>query len=450
MTWGFEMTITMKTNEAMKQLIDILSGRTEAMDWSDVVIEPVDKRATSVDPTNCMYLAQGMERVLYGNFLVAKPQLTRPLCDVFRNLLDTKQSAFFSDFPKSFIGLGTRFVGILARNDELGFQSEGIGIFKLLQEQIAHFKPEFDDYNVSDITDFAARNIEQMEQSDLQPFLSYGSTYTHLIQTHGSQRDQKSFMLERGKDATELPNLSMNQALASVYIGIFKESGVFVRNVDYLPEREFAQKLLALCDQLFKLEYEGGYIPGCQLIDQLLISQTITAISKAYLHAEDQSAKARYERGASALVDLTMKPVTQKLTAGASPYSPTAHSNNMLSPEESKPVLHQMIQEAKDRPATTSATIESASFRFNRQVYLELAFRAPKSTHFNTPVGKTQLVAFADMARDGLKLKEHFSHLGKPQKLWLTMHSDDERTKMAILETHPDLRKATFIHDLNI
>ncbi|WP_408601822.1 hypothetical protein [Pseudomonas sp. PLMAX] len=445
------MTITMKTNEAMKQIIDTLSGRKEAMDWSDVVIEPVDKRATSVDPTNCLYWAFVMERVLHGNFLIAKPQLNKPLCDVFRNVLDTTPSDCQKEFAKSFISLGVRFVGIQARNgDELGCQKEAIEVFKLLQAQIEQYNPEIDSYNVKDMTSFVVSNIGQMEQKDLQQFLSYGAMYTHLIQQHGYQRDQQSFMFERGREATELPALTMNQALASVFRGTFGDSGVFIREVDHLPDREFAQNLLSLCDQLFRLEYDGAYIPGCQLIDQLLVAQAITAISRAYSHTDDSAARARYERGVGALVDLTMKPATQKLTAGASPYAPTAHSKKMLTPGESRPVLDEIIKEAQDRPATGSATIESAALRFNRQVFLELAFRAPKSEHFNTPVGKGQLKALADLARDGLRTREHFSHLGKPQKLWLTMHSDDEKTKMTLLENNPELRKDTFIHELNI
>lgn len=441
----------MKTNEAMKQLIETLSGRREVMDWSDVVIEPVEKRATSIDPTNCLYWIQGMERALYGNFLCSQPQLNKPLCDVFRNVLDTTPSEFHKDFAKSFISLGVRFVGIQAKNgDELGCQNEAIEVFKLVQAQIEAFTPDIDSYRVKELTSFVVSNIGAMEQKDLQQFLSYGAMYTHLIQKHGYQRDQQSFQIERNKEAIEMPALTVNQALASVFVGTFGEPGVFIRDVDYLPERQFAQNLLSLSDQLFRLEYDGAYIPGCQLIDLLLVSQTIAAISKAYLHTDDSSARARYERGVGALVDLTMKPVTQKLTAGASPYAPTAHSKQMLSPDESRPVLREIIKEAQDRPATGSATIESAALRFNRQLYLELAFRAPKSEHFNTPVGKGQLKALADLARDGLRTKEHFSHLGKAQKLWLTMHSDDEKTKMTLLENHPELHKATFIHDLNI
>lgn len=441
----------MKTNEAMKQIIETLSGRREAMDWSDVVIEPVDKGLTSAEPSNCMYWIQGMERALYGAYLCAKPQLNKPLCDVFTNVLDTTPTQWQKDSAKSFISLGVRFVGIQARNgDELGCQKEVIEVFKLVQAQIEAFTPDIDSYNVKDLTDFVISNIGAMEQKDLQPFLSYGAMYTHLTQKDGYQRLQQSFRIEKNEEPADLPDLPSNQALASVFIGTFGESGVFIRDVDYLPEREFAQNLLSLSDQLFRLEYDGAYIPGCQLIDLLLVSQTITAISKAYSHTDDSSARARYERGIAALVDLTMKPVTQKLTAGASPYAPTSQSKQMLSQAESRPVLQELIREAQDRPATGSATIESAALRFNRQLYLELAFRAPKSEHFNSPVGKGQLKALADLARDGLRLKEHFSHLGKAQKLWLTMHSDDEKTKMTLLENHPELHKATFIHDLNI
>lgn len=441
----------MKTNEAMKQLIETLSGRREAMDWTDVVLEPVDKGLTSAEPSNCMYWIQGMERALHGAYLCAKPQLNKPLCDVFRNVLDTTPTQWQKDSAKSFIGLGVRFVGIQARNgDELGCQKEAIEVFKLVQAQIEAFTPEIDSYSVKDLTSFVISNIGAMEQKDLQPFLSYGAMYTHLTHKNGYQRHQQSFQIERNKEATDLPELPMNQALASVFIATFGESGVFIRDVDYLPEREFAQNLLSLCDELFRLEYDSAYIPGCQLIDLLLVSKTISAISKAYSHTDDSSARARYERGIASLVDLTMKPVTQKLTAGASPYAPTAYSKQMLSPEESRPLLAELIREAQDRPATGSATIESAALRFNRQLYLELAFRAPKSEHFNSPVGKGQLKALADLARDGLRLKEHFSHLGKAQKLWLTMHSDDEKTRMTLLVNHPELHKATFVHELGV
>lgn len=441
----------MKTSEAMNQLIETLTGRREVMDWSDVVLEPVDKGLTSAEPSNCMYWIQGMERVLYGNFLCAKSQLNKPLCHVFKNVLDTTPSDYQKDFAKSFISLAVRFIGIQARNGYvLGCQKEAMEVFKLLQTQIEQHNPEIDSYKVNDITSFVVINLGQMGHKELQQFLSYGAMYTHLIQKHGYQRDQQSFMFERSREATELPSLTMNQALESVFMGTFRESGVFVTDRDYLPEREFAQNLLSLSDQLYRMEYDGAYIPGCQLIDLLLVSQTITAISKAYLHADDPSARARYERGIGSLVDLTLKPVTQKLTAGASPYAPTAHSKQMLTPGESRPVLREIIEVAQDRPVTGSATIESAALRFNKQVYLELAFRAPKSVHFNTPVGKGQLKALADLARDGLRLREHFSHLGKAQKLWITMHSDDEKTKMTLLENHPELHKATFVHDLGV
>jgi hypothetical protein len=185
-------------------------------------------------------------------------------------------------------------------------------------------------------------------------------------------------------------------------------------------------------------------------VDLHLVSQTITAISKAYSHTDDSAVRRRYEQGVSALVALTLKEPTSKLTHLGSVYAATAHTKKALVSNETPAMIDRMIQAAQNRPATGSPVIESCALRFNRQVYLELAFRASKADDLNSVEGKGRLQALADVARDGLRSKEDFSPLGKGQKLWLTMHSDDERTKMSLLETHPELHKTTFVHDLGV
>lgn len=441
----------MKTNEALKLIIEAYSGRVDDTDWSGVVIEPVDKRPTSVDPTNCRYWDTKLQGLMYGQFILAKPHLIKPLCAVFKNILDTTPTEFQKDLAKPFVKSGIRLVGIFSRNgDQLGCQEDAVEVFKLVQAQVEQYVPEAHEYNLKDMTGFVANNLERLKTKDLLPFLAYGAMYTHAHHTDSTERNLQHFLFSRNLYDIDLPSLPMNQALASLFIGTFKGDCVFIEDRDYEPDRAFAQDLLKLSDLFIRIEYEGGHIPRCQFSDLLLVSQTLTAISKAYTRADDPEALEAYERGAAALADLTLKPVSQKLAAFESPFATTGYSKDVLSPNQAKQVLHLMIQEAQDRPITSSSAIEAAILRFNRQVYLELAFRGRISAHFESETGKSQLLALADLARDGLQTKDDFSPLGKAQKLWITMYSGDEKTKMALLKTHPGLRKDSFVHDLGI
>ena len=441
----------MKTSEAMKLLIEAYSGRADVTDWSGVIIEPVDKRPTSVDPTNCRYWDERLSRLMYGTTILSKPQLIKPLCAVFKTLLDTTPTEFQKDLAKPFVTMGTRLVGILARNGaELGCYEDAVEVFKLVQAQVEHYLPDAHEYNVKDMTSFVASNIERMDVEDFKPFLAYGAMYTHTHHKDAPSKNLQHFLFARAIHDIELPALPMNQALVSLFNGTFKRDCVFIDERDYEPDRAFAQDLLRLSDLLTRIEDEGGHIPRCQFSDLLLVSQTLTAISKAYTRADDPIALEAYERGAAALVDLTLKPATQKLTAFESPFATTGHSKDFLSPNQAKQVLHLMIQEAQDRPITSSSAIEAAMLRFNRQVYLELAFRGATAAHFGTEIGKGQLLALADLARDGLQTKEDFSILRKEQKLWITKYSGDEKTKMVLLKTHPGLLKDSFVHDLGM
>jgi hypothetical protein len=441
----------MKTNKAMELLIEAYSGRADDTDWPSVIIDPVDKGLTSVDPTNCLYWGSWLQGLMHDKFILAKPHLIKPLCAVFKNLLDTTPTEFQKDLAKPFVISGIRLVGILSRNgDELGCHEDAIELFKLVQAQVEQYPPDAHEYNVKDMTSFVVNNFERLETKDLLPFLAYGAMYTHAHHTESTSRNLQHFLFARKIHAVELPTLPMNQALVSLFNGTFKQDCVFIDDLDYEPDRSFAQDLLKLSCLLSTIEYEGGHIPRCQFSDLLLVSQTLTAMSKAYTLADDPIALEAYERGAAALVDLTLKPATQKLAAFESPFATTGHSKDWLSPNQAEQVLHLMIQEAQDRPITRSSAIEAAMLRFNRQVYLELAFRGPTAAHFGTEIGKGQLLALADLARDGLQAKEDFSILRKEQKLWITKYSGDEKTKMALLKTHPGLRKDSFVHDLGM
>jgi hypothetical protein len=441
----------MKTNEAMKLLIEAYSGRADETEWSGVIIEPVDKGLTSVDPTNCLYWGARLDGLMYGKTILAKPHLIKPLCDVFKNLLDTTPTEFQKDLAKPFVKMGTRLVGILARNgDELGCHEDAVEVFKLVQAQVEQNLPDAHEYNVKDMTSFVAANIERMDVQDFKPFLAYGAMYTHTHHKDAPSKNLLHFLFARKIHAVELPTLPMNQALVSLFNGTFNQGCVFISDRDYDPDRAFAQDLLKLSDLFSRIEYEGGHIPRCQFSDLLLVSQTLTAMSKAFTRADDPISLEAYERGAAALVDLTLKPATQKLAAFESPFATTGHSKDVLSPNQAKQVLHLMIQEAQDRPITGSPAIEAAMLRFNRQVYLELAFRGATAAHFGTEIGKGQLLALADLARDGLQTKEDFGILRKEQKLWITRYSGDEKTKMVLLKTHHGLRKDSFVHDLGL
>lgn len=434
------------TNHAVNLLIDAYRGDSVAhRELSDMVDEPCLEWESE-----CIGFGYTFERLMSAKTLCEKPDLTKPLCEVLKVLLASPPEGQTGGPGSFFLKTGARFIEIYASHGEaLGFQAEACEVFGLLQALFNKHDPSITDYNVSAMTDFVRLNLEAMRPQDLQPFLEYGALYTHKHQEDYQQILLKKFVIyEPGQDG-EFPILPMNQALLSVYIGALGRAAYRVTDGDHLPEQPFAQSLLELSDQLSRLANADCRIPGCQLADLHLVSQTMTAMSKAYTLTDSSADRKRYENGISALVKLTLKAPETKLTVLGSAYAKTAYTKQVLS-SGVPALIEQMIHAAKDRPTTASPIIESSAIRFNRQVYLELAFRAAKAVDLSSDEGKRRLQTLGDLARDGLRVKEDFAPLGKAQKLWLTMHSDDELTKMKLLETHPELRKATFVHDLGV
>lgn len=439
------MTIKLNTSEAMKLLVDAYSGRESQTDWSNVVIEP--DLATDA---NCISYGSTFERLLNTKNLCDKAHLTKPLCALLKNLLaaPSEQGRGFGNY---FVKAGARFINAYAeRGETLGASAEASEVFSLFNHLLAKHDSSVGDYNVKAVTDFVTAHLDEISPQDLQSFLSYGSMLTHKHQEEEHQESMKKFVIYDKTQDGEFPTLPMNQALLSVYIGALGRAAYRIDDQDHLPEQPFAQALLRLSDELHRIATADCHIPGCQLVDLHLVSQTITSMSKAYSLTDNSAARRRYEQGVSALVTLTLKQPTSKLTHFGSVYAPTAHTKKALVSNETAGMIDRMIKAAQERPATGSPIIESSALRFNRQVYLELAFRAPKADDLKSEDGKGRLQALADVARDGLRSKEDFSPLGKGPKLWLTMHSGDERTKMSLLETHPELHKTTFVHDLGV
>jgi hypothetical protein len=431
----------------MKFLIDEYSGRNGCNGWEEIVI--------SQDTSglfNCISLSSTFQRVM--NRSGDSARLIGPLCAVFKNLFSTTPGDEKSGLGNYFIQAGARFIGAYAKNAEkLGHFEEVAEVFRLLNEQLATHNPSPDNtYSVKGLTEFVATNLESLGAKDLQPFLAYGSMLTHLHQEDHHQILLKKFVIYGHSEDGEFPSLPMNQALNSVYIGAMGKAAHRISDADHLPEAPFADALLRLSDQLYRLDSGGCHIPGCQLMDLQLVSQTVTAISKAYMLTEDPTLRRRYEQGLGALVNLTLKAPDTKLMVVGSVYAASAHTKKDLVSMFTVGIIDRLIKEAQERPPTGSPVIEAAALRFNRQIYLELAFRAPQVLKFDIADSerKLQLLALADLARDGLQTKEDFSPLGKVQKLWIAKESGDEKTKMAILKTHPELRKDTFIHDLGM
>jgi hypothetical protein len=438
---------TIKTDEAMKMLIDEYSGRDGINGWGEIVISQ-DTSGLS----NCIGLSSTFQRVM--NRSGDSRRLIGPLCAVFKNILSSTPGDEKSGLGAYFIQAGARFIGAYAKKGEtLGHFEEVAEVFRLLNEQIARHNLSPDNtYSVQALTDFVTANLESLDAKDLQPFLAYGSMLTHLHQEDHHQILLKKIVVYNHDEDGEFPSLPMNQALTSVFIGALGRAAHRIDDTALEPEQPFAEALLRLCDQLSKLDSGGCHIPGCQLMDLQVVSQTVTAISKAYMLTEDPAARKRYEQGLGALVNLTLKPVGSKLTVVGSAYAESAHTKKDLVSRFTPGIIDRLIKEAQERPPTGSPIIEAAALRFNRQLYLELAFRAPQVLKFDMAGSerKLQLLALADLARDGLQTKEDFSPLGKTQKLWLAKESEDEKTKMAILKTHPELRKDAFIHDLGM
>lgn len=440
------MTVKLNTYEAMKMLVEAYSGREDRTDWSNVVIEP-----GSESDSECIGYGPIFERLMSTKILCERPHLTKPLCSLLKNLLALPSDEHGSGFGNYFLKAGARFISAYAeRGETLGHSVDASEVFSRFHDLMAKYDPSTADYNVKAMTDFVTSHLDEMQPQDFQSFLGYGSMFTHKHQAAEHEESLKKFVIYDHSQDGAFPTLPMNQALLSVYIGALGRAAYRIDDRDHLPEQPFAHALLRLSDQLHRIAGAGCHIPGCQLVDLHLVSQTITAISKAYSLTDDSAVRKRYEQGVGALVSLTLKQPTSKLTYDGSVYATTAHTKKALVSNQAPAMIDRMIQAAKDRPATGSPVIESSVLRFNRQVYLELAFRAPKADDLKSEEGKGRLQALADLARDGLRSKEDFSPLGKAQKLWLTMHSNDERTKMSLLETHPELHKETFVHDLGV
>ena len=437
----------MKTNEAMKLLIDAYYGRADATDWSSVTIEPVDKGITSVEPTNCAYWKDQLSNVMSEAVITAKLHLVKPLGDVLKNLLDTTPSQWQKDLAGHFVTIGIRYVGIHARcGDVLGHQDDAVEIFSRVQVQVERYIPRAYDYKLKDMTSFVSKNVERMNALHLLPFLSYGEVYTHTY--HKDPKTLESFLLPRDIYGQDTPSLPMNQALVSIFNSALSQDYGTLENCDHEPGRPFAQDLLKLCHTLIRLNINRGPIPGCQLMDLLLVSQTLTALAKAYTLADDPAAKDLCERGAAAMVDLTLKAQGQKIAKNSSVCRQTNLTKELMEPHMVRWLAEIISKELDDRPITASSLIESVALRFSRQTYLEVAFTGGKV--FINSQQKDILTQLAETARSGLVSRSDFAPLGTTQKQWIAQESGDEKTKMAILASHPQLRKDAFINDLGL
>lgn len=437
----------MKTNEALKLLIEAYYGRADETDWSNVIIEPVDKGITSVEPTNCAYWKDQLSNVMSDPVIMAKLHLVKPLGDVLKNLLDTTPTEWQKDLAGHFVTIGIRYVGIHARcGDVLGHHDDAVEIFKLVQAQVERYLPEAYDYKLNDMTSFVASNLDRMATRDLQEFLAYGSMYTHIH--YKDSQSLQSYLLPRGSGAQDLPAMPMNQALVSLFNAAFDREYSVLNDFDHEPGRDFSQGLLRLCHTLSRLESEKGHIPGCQLADLLLVSQTVTALAKAYTLADDPVARTTYEEGAVALVDLTLNEQGKKIAQNTSVCRLTAQMKKPLEPHKARRLTELIASELNHRPVTDSAWIEAAALRLSRQVYLELAYKAHQ--FFFNDEQKKILSNLADTAREGLVTKRDFASLAAAQKRWLALESGDEKTKMTILQAHPELRKDAFVNDLGL
>lgn len=438
----------LSTAEAMDTLCQSLQGRV-MVDWSQVDVEPINLADDASDVGAVRAEVKLLTRHMTRENLSAKPELIEPLCRVLENVFAATACGLDLDLDRRFLGLGETFF-------ETGYRdSAKLGSFEAVCKLFAQFESKAHSLvKASSTTNlvgnsvarFIQRNLMDMDLTNAYGFLAHGGVYTHQLGKFPEFGVQ--FLFDKNGMGRH-QDLAMNQAVASLYLAAFDQDRRYLDQENYSPGSPFAKRLLNFSMMVSKIAVEGS-IPGWQHLDLVLAAQTLAALSRAYAASDCAVDRATLESGAEALVALSVKPDSVKLSLAQSPFKRFSEGTALCSDEQMADVIKALSEAFKLAPVIESTRIQAAVVRFQRQIVCELATSSIKSEYLKSREGMSFLNEFVGLAKEGLLHKDDFSQLSEKARLRLALSLSHDEVKRVLLEGYSSLRGPAFANDLGL
>lgn len=439
------MKTVLTTPAAMDTLCKALKGSL-TIDWSQVEVEPINLDAS-------LWPVRGelkfLSRQITRENLSARPELIDPLCKVLEIVFAATACGLDLDTDRVLLGLGETFF-------ENGYRDPAkLGSFDAVCKLFGYFESKAHSLvkaspttNLvgNSVARFIQRNLMDMDLTHAYGFLAHGAVYTHELGKFPEFGVQ--FLFDKNGMGHH-KDLAMNQAVASLYLAAFDQDRRYLDKENYSPDSPFVKRLLSFSSMISTIASDGS-IPGWQHLDLVLAAQTFAALSRAYADSDCDVARATFESGAEALVALSVKPDSAKLTMGQSPFKRFSEGSALCSDEQMAEVIKALSEAFKLAPVIESARIQAAVLRFQRQIVCELATSSIKSEYLRSLEGISFLNEFVGLAKVGLLHKDDFSQLNEKARLRLALSLSHDEVKRALLEGYPSLRGPTFSSDLGL
>jgi hypothetical protein len=442
------MKTVLTTAEAMDTLCQSLQGRL-VVDWSQVEVEPMNLAENASDVGAVRAEVKLLTRQITRENLSAKPELIEPLCRVLENVFAATACGLDIDLDRRLLGLGETFF-------ETGYRdSAKLGSFEAVCRLFGYFESKAHSLVMASpannlvgnsVARFIQRNLMDMDLTHAYGFFSHGAVYTHELGKFPEFGVQFLFDkngMSRHKD------LAMNQAVASLYLAAFDQDRRYIDKENYSPGSPFVKRLLSFSSMISTIAVEGS-LPNWQHLDLVLAAQTLAALSRAHAASDSEADRATLESGAEALVAISVKPESAKLSLAQSPFKRYSEGTALCSDEQMAEVIKALSEAFKMAPVIESARIQAAVSRFQRQIVCELATTSIKSEYLKSREGMCFLNEFVGLAKVGLLHKDDFSQLNEKARLRLALSLSHDEVKRVLLEGYPSLRGPTFSSDLGL
>lgn len=425
--------------------------------YADEEFEPFEllrEYGEAADPAALNMLLGKLQRYMTADDLLDRPELVRPLIEVLCHLINP---GGYSQVDLEVIRVGYRFLGILAPHaKQLGELPSASHLFDSIQQRSLSFRHSSTFDPLPSLRRFVTINLSEMPASTTLGFFYDGAAYASGYQ----EMREKLKIFHFGDDEKFSANsdLFMNQALWSIYANGFASDTVpeELEADDLSPGLPWYHKLLAFCGLVQHLRDRSIFVHDAKQLDLLVVSQTLRAISEAYIRTDHASnARPILEQGALGLVELVVRR-SKLMRDNTSIFnmSRTAPGNvdlELLRYNNMVLVLEDMVAAFKGRPSTDSPTIEQAVGDLQYSIARELAVKIANNPYLKSkPYGRRMALSLIDMAAPQFTEKEHFGGLDEAALKALASFAGVGTFKKNLLAYHPHLAGDAFIQDLGL
>lgn len=407
------------------------------------------------DPEKLRLLLDKLRRHMTADDLVDRPELVEPLTEVLVRLVNPDG---YSQADLDVLRVGYQFLGVLAPHiKQLGDLPSISHLFDLVQQRSLSFRYSSASFNpLPSLQRFVVYNLPDMPASSVLGFFSDGAAYAIGYQ---EMRDRlKLFHFGNDEKFTANSDLSMNQALWTLYANGFASDTApeELEPDDLCPGLPWYGKLLDFCSRVKHLGERSVFVQDAQQLDLLVVSQTLKAISDAYIRTESTSFhRVILAEGATGLVGLVVrrgKFMRDKTSAfNVSRSVPANVDANLTCYNNMVLVLEDMVSAFKRRPVTDSPGIEGAVGQLQHSIACELAVKIASNSYLKSkPYGRRMALSLIEMAAPQFAVKQDFSGLDESALKALALFVGVGPLKKNLLTYHPHLAGDVFSQDLGL